>query len=166
MKTYSAEELRTLDERREHIADLFLHGQWKGTASRRELAEKWNMRRGELHTLEDAAITACRLAVKEDWPNRVAMALAELDAVKTAAWDMKRIVCRKDEDPEVIPQPDLKVIIDATKLQLQVYGALGQPMAKTAPQKDDDFDAMPNAEKRNILEQALRDLGDEGRRLQ
>lgn len=154
MKTYSAEELRTLDERREHIADLFLHGQWLGTASRRDLAEKWNMRRGELHALEDAAITACRLAVKEDWPNRVATALAELDAVKARAW-------QGGDDG-----PNLKAIIDATKLQLQVYGALGQPMAKTAPQKDDDFDAMPTAEKKKILEQALRDLGDEGRRLQ
>ncbi len=140
-KTYTLQELKTMDERREKVALMMLHGEWKGAATRKELSEAWGISRPAMRELEEAAMGACRLAIREEWPQRVAQALAELDAVKAAAW-------RGDEDG-----PNLKAVIEATKLQLQVYGALSQPMKSREP-TESDYDKMSHAERAKRLREA------------
>lgn len=157
MKTYSLSELATRDDRRDHIAKLMLSGEWTGAGSRRALAEGWGVRLAEVYQLEGEAAGGIRQARRPGWEDEVVGALAQLDELIALCRTMQKPVV-VDKEVELYDWPAVSVMHNAIKTKLQVYGALGQPLVKKPEQADQEFNDLPPAEKRAILQQALAEL--------
>lgn len=164
MTTYTPEQLAARDAQRQHIIDDVIHkGAWKGATTIRELAAEWGMASKYVRQLCDEAWGAVMAMARPDAEQKFEAAMAELEALKTAAWAAKAYVGKEAEE---VDQPNLPIILNALRTQLQVYGKLERPGAganRAAMRQDDDYERLSKAEKLAVLDAARRDLEQDGR---
>lgn len=155
MTTYTADELKTRDERRHHIASLMLAGEWKGGASRRALANEWGYRVYDVVQLEREAAGAIRLARSPAWVDEVTSALAELDEVIATARTTVKVISINGA-PYEYKAPSLGAAVAAIRTKLQVFGVLAQGGVVHAPPKPtDEYAGLSRGDRIALLEQAL-----------
>jgi hypothetical protein len=156
MNRLTAEELKTRDDRRHHIAALMLAGEWRGGTSRRVLAEAWGYKLHDVVQLEREAAGSIRLARSPEWRDEVTAALAELDEVIATARTTVKVIAIGGE-PHEYSSPALSAMVSAIRTKLQVYGALtmGGAVHMAPKTGDDDLEKLSRAERIALLEQAL-----------
>jgi hypothetical protein len=143
----------TADEQIDAIVRMMVQGEWRGSASRRELAEAWGCHPRTVGERAYAASAVIHRAGSplEDW---IREKLAELDEVKNVAMGLKKAVVTKHGDSsevEWVEAPDCKAAAMAIKLQLEARGAFNH-VKRT---QEVPAEPLPDEELEVKLEEAL-----------
>lgn len=98
----------TRDNQLHEVARLLLTGQWRGAKTREDLMARWGCKAADIYKLTGEAAAAIRLSKTEGWEREIDVALCDLEALHTAAWQ----------------RGELTLAHAIVRTRLAVYGAL------------------------------------------